>query len=39
MMEKIILITGGGRGIGAACALLAISMSLKQPKSDDGRRN
>ncbi len=22
-MEKIILITGGGRGIGAACALLA----------------
>jgi NAD(P)-dependent dehydrogenase (short-subunit alcohol dehydrogenase family) len=23
LMEKIILITGGGRGIGAACALLA----------------
>ena len=29
MMEKIILITGGGRGIGAACALLAGLQSYK----------
>ena len=29
MMEKIILITGGGRGIGAACALLAAQQGYK----------
>lgn len=29
MMEKIILITGGGRGIGASCALLAAEQGYK----------
>lgn len=28
-MEKIILITGGGRGIGASCALLAAEQGYK----------